>query len=145
MCIRVLLADGSDVMRPVIVSLLREEPSIELVGQATNIAETLQMTAALKPDVLLLELHFDDEREYPAELVKAQIFLHAKCVLAVSLWNDTEAKALAESFGAATLLDKAQLYSELIPAIKRFCPNVIVLKTTKQLPLQNEEASPEAA
>src|SRR6202035_1954122 len=100
-------------------------------GEATNLAETLQMTAALKPDVLLLELHFDDESEYPADVVKAQILRHAKCVLAISLWNDTEAKTLAKSLGAAGLLDKAKLYSELVPAIKQFCPKVTVMKTTK--------------
>jgi DNA-binding NarL/FixJ family response regulator len=131
MSIKVLLADGNDVMRPVIAKVLREEPAVELVGEATTLAETLRMTAALKPDVLLLELHFDDEGEYPAEVVKAQVLLHAKCVLAISLWNDTEAKALAESLGAAVLLDKAKLYSELIPAVKQFCPKVTVLKTTK--------------
>lgn len=131
MSIKVLLADGNAVMRPVIVRVLNEEPSVELVGQATNFAETLQMSAALKPDVLLLELHFDDELQYPAEVVKAQVLLHAKCVLAISLWNDAEAKTLAESLGAAILLDKANLYSELIPAIKQFCPKLTVMKTTK--------------
>jgi len=92
MSIKVLLADGNAVMRPVIARVLEEEPAVELVGEATTFGETLQMTAALKPDVLLLELHFDDEREYPAEVVKAQVLLHAKCVLAISLWNDAEAK-----------------------------------------------------
>jgi chemotaxis response regulator CheB len=132
MSIKVLLADGNAVMRPVIAKVLREEPAVELVGEATNLAETLQMTAALKPDVLLLELHFDDEREYPADVVKAQILRYAKCVLAISLWNDAEAKTLAESLGAAGLLDKAKLYSELIPAIKQFCPKVTVMKTSKR-------------
>jgi two-component system, NarL family, response regulator DevR len=131
MSIKVLLADGNVVMRPVIAKVLREEPAVELVGEATSFAETLEMTAALKPDVLLLELHFEDEREYPAGVVKAHVLLYAKCVLALSLWNDMEARDLAESLGAAVLLDKAKLYSELIPAIKRFCPKVTVLKTTK--------------
>src|ERR1700692_4452266 len=131
MSIKVLLADGNAVMRPVIARVLNEEPAVELVGEATSFAETIQMTAALKPDVLLLELHLDDEREYPAEVVKAQGLLHSKCVLAISLWNDAEAKTLAESLGAAVLLDKAKLYSELVPAIKQFCPKVAVMKTTK--------------
>jgi DNA-binding NarL/FixJ family response regulator len=131
MSIKVLLADGNAVMRPVIARVLNEEPAVELVGVATNFAETIQMTAALRPDVLLLELHFDDEREYPAEVIKAQVLLHSKCVLAISLWNDAEAKTLAESLGAAVLLDKAKLYSELVPAIKQFCPKVAVMKATK--------------
>jgi hypothetical protein len=44
------------------------------------------------------------------------------CVLALSLWNDQNVKALAERFGTRTLLDKANLYAELISAIKQNCP-----------------------
>lgn len=40
----------------------------------------------------------------------------------MSLWNDENAKALAERFGARGLLDNANLYSELISAIKQNCP-----------------------
>ena len=46
----------------------------------------------------------------------------------MSLWNDDEAKALAGSFGAHVLLDKMNLYAELIPAIKQFCPSVSIPK-----------------
>jgi CheY-like chemotaxis protein len=88
MPIRLVLADDSDVMRPAIVRLLKDEPRIELVGEATSFAETLQLAAGLKPDVLLLDLHMRDEREYPPELVKSQILLHTKCIVAISLYND---------------------------------------------------------
>jgi hypothetical protein len=54
-------------------------------------------------------------------LVKAQ--LRGVCTLAVSLSNDDEAKALAESYGAVSLLDKMNLYSEIIPAIMQ-CSNI---------------------
>lgn len=96
MSIRVLLADGNGVMGPVTAKVLKDKPAIELIGEATNFAETPQMTAALQPDVLLPELHFDDERVYSAEVVKAQILLQAKCVLAVSVWNNRETTDLAE-------------------------------------------------
>jgi len=38
-----------------------------------------------------------------------------------------------KSLGAMILLDKAKLYSELIPAIKQFCPKVAVLKNHETL------------
>ena len=63
---------------------------------ATSFAETLVLTAGLKPDVLLIDLHMRDEREYPPALVKSQILLHAKCVVAISLYNDDDARALAK-------------------------------------------------
>jgi DNA-binding NarL/FixJ family response regulator len=133
MPIRLVLADDSDVMRPAIVRLLKDEPRIELVGEATSFAETLQLAAGLKPDVLLLDLHMRDEREYRPELVKSQILLHTKCVVAISLYNDDDARALAESFGAHVLLDKMTLYSELIPAIKQFCPGVSIPRIAEPL------------
>jgi hypothetical protein len=49
-------------------------------------------------------------------LVKAQLASVAH-VLAISFSNDSEARVLAESYGAAALLDKMKLYSELLPAI----------------------------
>jgi DNA-binding NarL/FixJ family response regulator len=119
---KVLLADDSDVMRNAIVKLLNEEPSTELVGEAKGFAETILLANALKPDVLLMDLHMSDERDYPPEVVKVQLSVNVVCLLAISLWNDEKAKALAESFGARALLDKGNLYSELIPAIKQNCP-----------------------
>lgn len=104
----------------------RKTSEIEVVGTAATFAEGLQLTAALKPDVVLMDLHMSEEREYAPELVKSQILLHTKCIVAISLWNDDEAKALAHSFGAHVLLDKMNLYSELIPAIKQFCPSVSI-------------------
>jgi len=38
-------------------------------------------------------------------------------VLAISVANDDEAKSMAESIGAAKLLDKMNLSQELIPTI----------------------------
>lgn len=62
-----------------------------------------------------------DEAEHPAQAVKSQVLKSVDCILAISIWNDQDAKELAESLGAKTLLDKTKLYSELIPAIKHFC------------------------
>jgi DNA-binding NarL/FixJ family response regulator len=121
MSIKVLLADDSDIMRAAIVRVLNEESSVELVGEATSFAEAMKMTAALKPNVLLLDLYMRDEHEVPPSFVKSYIDQHDACVLAISLSNDEKARALAESFGAKALLDKANLFSELLPAIRRFC------------------------
>jgi DNA-binding NarL/FixJ family response regulator len=121
MPLRVLLADDSDVMRTAIARLLKDEVSVQLVGEAKGFAETIQMTVALKPDALLLDIHMSDELDYPPALVKAQLLQNVKCILAMSVWNDEKAHVLAESFGAKVLLDKANLYSTLIPAIKQHC------------------------
>jgi hypothetical protein len=77
-----------------------------------------------------MDLHMSDEREYPPESVKVQLSVEAGCVLALSLRNDDTIKALAEKYGACTLLDKTNLYSELIPAIKQNCSRSASLLTS---------------
>jgi DNA-binding NarL/FixJ family response regulator len=142
MAIRVLLADSSDVMRCAIVRILKEEPLIRLVGEATSFAETLELNAELKPDVLLLDPHMHDERDYLPELVKPPHLLNAKCIIGVSFWNDADIEAFAETYGAVTLLDKTNLYSELIPAIKQFCPKVSCSKILQPFRRESEEPRP---
>jgi DNA-binding NarL/FixJ family response regulator len=119
--IKVLLADDSEVMRRAIAKLLNEEPSTSLVGEAKGFAETIQLANELRPDVLVMDLHMSDEREYSPESVRFQLSMHSGCIVAISVWNDEQAKALAKRFGARVLLDKVNLYSELIPAIKLNC------------------------
>ena len=85
MPIKLLLVDGSDIMRAAIRQLLTKELGIEVIGTATNFAEGLALNSALKPDVLLMDLHMQDERAYPPELVKSQALLHTKCIVAMSL------------------------------------------------------------
>jgi DNA-binding NarL/FixJ family response regulator len=121
MSIRVLLADDSDIMRKAILGTLAEDPRIEVVAEALSFAQTIELTHSLKPDILLMDLHMNDEYSYPPEVVRAKISAGARCVLAISVWNDDKAKALAKRFGAKVLLDKATLYSTLLPAIENSC------------------------
>jgi hypothetical protein len=110
MSIKLLLVDDSDVMRAAIKQLLTKELGIEVVGTAISFAEALELTAALKPDVLLMDLHMSDEREYQPELVKSQVLLYTKCIVAMSLWNDDESK----SFGRKVWRARAPRQNEAL-------------------------------
>jgi chemotaxis response regulator CheB len=129
MNIRVLLADSSSIMRRAIMRLLNDEPTIELIAESASFAETLEVNAALKPDVLLVDPHMPDEDEYSPASIKAQLLASAGCLLAISFWNDAQAEELAESLGAAVLLDKSDLYTQLIPNIKGFGPKATTRPT----------------
>ncbi len=43
MPVKVILADDSDIMRSVMRKTLQEEPRIEVVGEASNFAKTVQL------------------------------------------------------------------------------------------------------
>jgi DNA-binding NarL/FixJ family response regulator len=116
--IKVLLADDSEIMREAIKKLLEDEPRIRVVGEASCFGTAMQSVVDAKPDILLLDLHLPQKRELPAPLVKSQLNC-IKHTLAISFANDDEARSLAASYGAAALLDKMSLYTELLPAIMR--------------------------
>jgi chemotaxis response regulator CheB len=109
MSINVLLADYTDLLRHAIRKLITEEPRIELVSEASNFGQAMQLIADFKPEVLLLDLHLAEKREFTPALVKSQLAC-VENVLAVSFSNDAEAEALAESYGAKLLLDKMKLF-----------------------------------
>lgn len=118
--VRVLIADDAAVIRKAIRMLLESEPAIEVCGEAVSFSKTLESAAELKPDVILLDLHMPDGGKFKPNAVRQ--FLSASRVLAMSLSQEDETVTIAESYGAATLLDKANLTDELVPAILRFRP-----------------------
>jgi DNA-binding NarL/FixJ family response regulator len=140
MPVSVLLADDSDVVRAAIVRLVKDEASVQLVGEAKGFGETISLSATLKPDVLLMDLHMRDECNYPPQLVRDHVVQSVKCILAMSIWNDEKAHALAAAFGAKLLLDKVGLHSTLIPAIKQHCTD----GPTESLPLSTPSPSIDA-
>ena len=114
--ITVLLADDSEIMRNAIVRILQDDPQVQLLAEASSFTETMELTSRLHSQVLVMDLYMKDEKDVTSAQVKSS--LRGSVLLAISLRNDDETKALAESFGAVRLLEKVNLASELIPAIK---------------------------
>jgi DNA-binding NarL/FixJ family response regulator len=115
--ITVLLAEDQKQMRAAILLMLQEEPGIQVVGEASTLAETLQLAAELKPNVVLMDLHMPGGRDFEPSVVKTQLLLSCRLVLAMSIWQDAETQVLAQSYGATHLLDKMKLEPDLLPAI----------------------------
>jgi DNA-binding NarL/FixJ family response regulator len=115
-----LLADDSELIRKTIKRILANEPTIEILGETQNFAETMQKTNELKPDVLLLDLHMPDEGVFDAARIKASLRSNSGIkIIGISLSgnDDDETRELAASLGASTVVEKARFYQQLIPAI----------------------------
>ena len=119
MSIRVLLADDSDVMRRAIRGLLAERLDIELVGEANDFTQTVEMTNEFKPQVIVMDLNMKNDAMTLSD-VKARLNDCDARVVAISFSNDETAQTLANKFGAVTLLDKMELADKLIPTINKF-------------------------
>jgi DNA-binding NarL/FixJ family response regulator len=115
MPVRVLLADDSAVLRKALSQFLNEVTDIELVGVAQAVSEALAMLRSLEPDILLFDVHMAVRREDRCKDLKA--VSRKLPLLAISIDADEEAQTLAERCGAARVIDKMNLDTELIPAI----------------------------
>lgn len=60
MNIRVVVADDFPLVREGVVRALNQDPSIDVVGEASDGAEALRLVEELKPDVMILDLRMPD-------------------------------------------------------------------------------------
>lgn len=117
MPISVLVADDSPLIRKVIAGILEVDPEINVAAQAANFYQTMLLASTLRPEVIVMDVYMGRGNNVTPGEMKAG--LADSIVLAISFSYDDETKALAERYGAVTLLDKTKLTEELIPAIKR--------------------------
>ena len=54
--IRILVADDHPLMRDALLLTLDEDPELQVVGEAANGIEALELAAELNPDVLQIDL-----------------------------------------------------------------------------------------
>ena len=117
MCVKVLVADDAEIMRRGIKQLLKGRDDIAVIGEASDLPETIRKTTELLPDVVIIDLRMAASAN--GELSSLTI---ARPTVAISFAFDETAKEQAERLGAAKFIDKIDLANELIPALLQFAP-----------------------
>jgi DNA-binding NarL/FixJ family response regulator len=113
----VLIADDSASVRQAISRALENDSDIQVIGEAVDFSSAVQLANELNPQVLVLDLHMPDLDKFA--LMSFRFQLPSGCrLIAISIWDDEETKRLAEQLGADSFLEKMELGTELIPAIK---------------------------
>ena len=118
MCVSVFLADDAEVIRNAIRNLVSNREDITIVGEASDFRETIRKTSELHPDLIILDVNMARKGRIPPTEVRNS--LNGAKVLAITLGIDDldeELQELLNSVGAVKLLDKMNLYDQLIPAI----------------------------
>jgi DNA-binding NarL/FixJ family response regulator len=72
MPIKIVVADDKAAVRLGIIQMLKTDTDLEVAGEATTFAETLELVDSLKPDIVVLDLHMPDEKNYLPESVRLQ-------------------------------------------------------------------------
>jgi two-component system chemotaxis response regulator CheB len=117
MSITVLLADDAACMRIAIRRLLKRDPEIQIAAEASNLDQVVEITASVRPDVIILDVDLSAIEDLALLRLKSAVC--GSRLIGISVWNDDGAIALADFLGAETLLDKLDIVPDLIPAIKR--------------------------
>jgi DNA-binding NarL/FixJ family response regulator len=115
--IRIVIAEDQALVRRGAALLISLEPDMEVVGQACNGVEAVELAQLLKPDVILMDLHMPLKGGVAAtrEITQA---LPATQVLVLTTLNDDETVFEAVRAGAQAYLLKDADESELLETIR---------------------------
>ena len=144
MTIRIVLADDHPIVREGLASVLETQPDFEVVGQANDGAEAVDVVSAFKPDVVLLDLempHLDGVQALRAmrandPQVKALVF---------TAFDTVERIIGAVQAGARGYLLKGAPRDELFGAIRIVAQGGSTLQPVVAAKLMERITSPHAS
>ena len=115
--IRVLVVDDHTIVRDGICALLRLAGDIEVVGEAANGREALEMAKKLMPDVVLMDIAMPNMDGLEATRRIRKEFPKVK-VLVLTQYDDKEYVFPVIEAGASGFLSKTAASSELVSGIR---------------------------
>lgn len=87
--IRVLLVDDHHIVRMGLMTIINDQPEMEVVGEAGNAAEALREVERLQPDVILMDIRLPGESGIEATRQITKKFPHSKVVMLTSFTDDS--------------------------------------------------------
>ena len=111
----VLLVDDSPLLLTRVAEALADVPDVRIVGEATTLAQSLQLITALHPDVIVADLHLPDG-DGRQVLAAAKRERPASHVLILTNYAYPPLRQSCLALGADAFLDKASEF-EQVPAI----------------------------
>ncbi|MGO9230819.1 MAG: response regulator [Bryobacteraceae bacterium] len=115
--IRILLADDHAVVRRGFQMILAEQTDMEIVGEAGNGREVLELAGKLKPDVVVMDVAMPELNGIEATRRMAENAPHAR-VLALSMHKDSVYVREILRAGARGYLLKDSVAGDLVSAVR---------------------------
>jgi DNA-binding NarL/FixJ family response regulator/two-component sensor histidine kinase len=116
--IRVLLADDHAIVRQGIANLFANETDIEVIGQAVDGQEAVELTASLLPDVILMDASMPKLSGVEATRAIRNQFPEIR-IIGLSMFEDAERAQAMRDAGAVDYLTKSGQADALINAIRK--------------------------
>jgi DNA-binding NarL/FixJ family response regulator len=124
--IRIVVADDHPIVRAGIVGLLETAPGIQVVGEAADGAEAVELAASERPDLVLMDLRMPgvDGASATASIVAAG---HGTRVLVLTTYETDDHILAAIEAGASGYLLKAAPQAEILAGIRAVAAGETVL------------------
>ncbi len=111
---RVLVVDDNAVVREALRMLLENERDINVVGEAENGAEAIDLARELRPEIIIMDVNMPVMNG-----VDATRIIHAEapqiCIIGMSMYERTEQAATMRKAGAMRYVEKNE---ELLPVLR---------------------------
>lgn len=114
---RILLVDDHDIVRLGLMTLLNDQPDMEVIGEASTAAEAVRITKKLEPNVVLMDIRLPGEGGIEAAGQITQQVPDSKVVMLTSFADD-ELVVRAIRAGAMGYVLKQVGNEELLRAIR---------------------------
>jgi len=85
---RVVLVDDHEIVRLGLMTLINDQPDLEVVGEAGSAAEALRLVDRLRPDVVLMDIRLPGEGGIEAAAQITRRFPESKVVMLTSYADD---------------------------------------------------------
>lgn len=122
MTTKVLLADDHKMVRDGLRALIKEQPDIEVIGEAGTGSETIEHARKLNPHIIVMDIAMPDMNGIEAARKIRDLSPHIK-IITLSVHHDKRYVAEMLSAGAMGFLLKDCAFEELITAIHEVMAN----------------------
>jgi DNA-binding NarL/FixJ family response regulator len=116
--IRLLIADDHPLVRSGLRSMLQREPGVEIVGEARNGREAVELCRSLEPDLVLMDVRMPE-----MDGLEATRAIKQECpgtgILMVTMHENRDYMLEATKAGAAGYVLKDAPRNELLSAVRR--------------------------
>ncbi len=118
--IRLILADDHALLRQGTAELLRREPDLEVIGEASNGLEAVELARHLRPDLVAMDVRMPTLSGLEATRRLREIAPEVRVLVLTAYDEDQYIFSLLQA-GASGYLLKSAPVSELVKAIHRVC------------------------
>ena len=133
--IRVLLADDHEMVRIGVAAYLQVQPDMEVVGEASNGREAVDLALRLRPDIILMDMVMPEMNGAEATAAIMKAWPEAKIMVVTSFLDDDKVYPALEA-GASSYILKTSKASRIADAIRETLGGRTVLEpevTTKMM------------